>query len=250
MHLGKTLLTLKSKYKKCCLYETPYVAEPIWVLGEVIAKFSAIRTTSYRCTYKSQFFFGSQVTRFWRDPSRHIKTPMWNFSRRPTSKSGTKKDYLLCYLRSPAKSTFKCLCKQTLLWHVIMSKTPQKPWRSRWPWERDVEQSAPTHVHHTHGASRLLGTTADRRYNVPWDWLRDTCQMARVHWGTAAKDFVGREVHTMKWTKCKEPTGMRTSAESAWGNVQKLSTDKQHSTFIQEFWNPLGIPCPSCTAFT
>ncbi len=42
-------------------------------------------------------------------------------TRRSTSKSGTKKDYLSCYLRSPGKSTFKCLCKQTPLWLVIMS---------------------------------------------------------------------------------------------------------------------------------
>ncbi len=43
------------------------------------------------------------------------------------SKSGTGKDYISRYLRSPAKSTFKCLCKQTPLCCVIMSKTPQEP---------------------------------------------------------------------------------------------------------------------------
>ncbi len=57
MHLGETLLLCKSKDKKCCLYKTPYAAAPIWVLGDVIAKFYALCTTSYRCTYKSQIFF-------------------------------------------------------------------------------------------------------------------------------------------------------------------------------------------------
>ncbi len=38
------------------------------------------------------------------------------------------------------------ICKQTLLWCIVMSETPQEPWRSRWPWERDIEQSAPTHA--------------------------------------------------------------------------------------------------------
>ncbi len=78
-HLGETLLLWKSKDKKCCLYETPYVAGPIWVLGDVVAKFSALCVTNFGCTYKNQIFFGSQVTGFWRDPSCHIKSPTWNF---------------------------------------------------------------------------------------------------------------------------------------------------------------------------
>ncbi len=165
-------------------------------------------------------------------------------TRRSMSKSGTKKDYLSHYLRSPVKSTFKHLCKQTPLWCVVMSKMPQKPWRSRWPQERDVEQSAPTHARHTHCTSRQLGTTADQRYDVPRGWLQDACQMARVHWGTNCKGFVAREVHTM------EPTGRQTSTKSAWEVVQKLLSDKHQSTMIHNFGNPLGIPCLSCTALT
>jgi hypothetical protein len=168
MHLGETLLPWKSKDKKCCLYETPYVAAPIWVLGDVITKFYAIRATFYRRTYKSQKFV---LVHKWCDSVetrliflrllREIST------RRSMSKSGTGKNSLLRYLRSPTKSTFKRLCKQTPLWPVVMSKMPQELWRSRWLQERDVEQSAPTHGHHTHCTSSLLGTTADWRYDVP-----------------------------------------------------------------------------------
>ncbi len=46
MRLEETLLLWKSKDKKCCLYEIPYVAAPIGVLGDVIAKFYALRVTS------------------------------------------------------------------------------------------------------------------------------------------------------------------------------------------------------------
>ncbi len=106
---------------------------------------------------------------------------------RSTRKSGTGKDYLSRYLRSPTKSTFKCLFKQTLLWCAVMSKTPQEPWRSRWRQERDIEESAPIHARHTHCASRQLGTTDNWRCDVPWDWLQDACQMARVHWGSRCK---------------------------------------------------------------
>ncbi len=114
-------------------------------------------------------------------------------TRRSTSKSGTKKDYLLHYLRSSMKSTFKRLCKQTPPWLVVMRKEPQELWRTRRPQERDIEQSAPTHARHTHCASRQLGTTANRRYDIPWDWLQDACQMARVRWGNRCEGFFSKE---------------------------------------------------------
>ncbi len=194
MRLGETLLPWKSKDKKCCLYETPYVTAPIWILGDVIAKFYAQRATSYRRTYKSQVFF--LVHKWWvSEETRLVILRLLQeiSTRRSTSKSGTGRDYLSRYLRSPAKSTFKHLYKQTPLWLVIMRKEPQKPWRTRRPWERDVEKSAPAHVRHTHCASRQLGTTADRRYDVPRDWLQEACKMARVCWGTHCKGFCSEE---------------------------------------------------------
>ncbi len=70
-----------------------------------------------------------------------------------------------------------------------MRKEPQEPWRTRRPQERDIEQSAPTHARHTHCAFRRLGTTANQRYDVPWDWLWEACQVARVCWGTHCEKF-------------------------------------------------------------
>ncbi len=193
MRLGETLLTWKSKEKKCCLYKSPYIAAPIWVLGDVITKFYTLCATSFRRTYKSQ----KKMVHKWRisEETRLVISRLLSEipTRRSTSKSGIKKDYLLHYLRSLMKSTFKRLCKQTPLWLVVMSKTPQEPWRSRWLQERDVEQSAPTHARHNHCASRQLGTTADQRYDLPWDWLWDACQMARVRWGTHCKGFFSKE---------------------------------------------------------
>ncbi len=54
---------------------------------------------------------------------------------------------------------------------------------------KGLEQSAPTHTRHTHCTSRQLGTTADWRCDIPWDWLQDACQMARVRCGTCCKEF-------------------------------------------------------------
>jgi hypothetical protein len=73
-----------------------------------------------------------------------------------------------------------------------MRKGPRESWRTRRLQERDIEQSAPTHARHTHCTFRWLGTTADRRYDVPWDWLRGACQMARVRWGAHCKGFCSK----------------------------------------------------------
>ncbi len=104
-------------------------------------------------------------------------------TRRSTSKSGTGKDYFIALLEESHEGYL----------HVIMSKMPQEPQRSRWPQERDVEQSAPTHARHTHCATRQLGSTANQRYDVPWDWFREACQIARVHWGICCKEFCSKE---------------------------------------------------------
>jgi hypothetical protein len=194
MSLGETLLLWKSKDKKCCLYKMPYIAAPIWVLGDVITNFYALRATSYRCTYKSQncFWFTSDaflkrnILPFWDSYVKFLPGGLW-------AKVVPKRTTYCITWRVSWRGPFKCLCKQTPLWLVVMSKMPQEPWRSRWPQERDVEQSAPTHAHHTHCACNQLGTMANRRYDVPRDWLRDACQMARVHWGTRCKGFCCKE---------------------------------------------------------
>jgi hypothetical protein len=50
-------------------------------------------------------FFGSRVTRFGRDPSHPIKTPMWIFTRRSTSKGGSGNGLLIAFLEESRKST-------------------------------------------------------------------------------------------------------------------------------------------------
>ncbi len=193
-HLGETLLLWKSKDKKCCLYKMPYVAAPLRVLGDVIKKFYALHETSSRRTHNSQNFVLVHEWQISQETCLVISRLLCEIStRRSTSKSGTRKDYLSRYLRSPVKSTFKLLYKQTLLWLVIMSKEPQEPLRTRRPQERDVEPSALTHAHHTHYASRQLGTTANWRYDVPWDWLQKACRMARAHWGNHCEGFCSKE---------------------------------------------------------
>jgi hypothetical protein len=194
MHLGETLLAWKSKDKKCCLYVTPYIAAPIWVLGDVIAKFYPLLRDFLQTHLEEWVFFLVHEWRLSEVTCLIISRLICEISTsRSTSKSGTRKDYLSRYLRNPAKSTFKRLCKQTLLWLIVMKKEPQEPWRTRRPQERDIEWSALTHTRHTHCTFRQLGTTADQRYEVPWDWLQEACQMARVRWETRCKGFCSKE---------------------------------------------------------
>ncbi len=161
-------------------------------------------------------------------------------TRRSTSKSGTGKDYLLRYLRSPAKSTFKHLCRQTLLWLVITRKEPQEPWRTRRPHERDLEQSALTHARHMHCASRQLDPTANQRYDVPWDWLQEACQMARVCWGICCEGFCSKrgphykltEVQRTSWFAIKWEERLRSHSEA----VIRQATINLYS----QVWKSLG----------
>ncbi len=64
-----------------------------------------------------------------------------------------------------------------------------------------VEQSAPTHAHHTHCASNQLSTIADRSMTLlGTDFEKRAIWQGSVE-EPAAKDFVARKVHTIKWNE-------------------------------------------------
>ncbi len=67
-------------------------------------------------------------------------------------------------------------------------------------------------------------------------------------WGTRCKGFCSKErTHYGIEQKSEEPTEMWSSAKMPWEIVQKLSEDKQQSTFIHKLGNSFRIPYPSCT---
>ncbi len=190
----ETLLPWSSKEKKCCLYETPYVAAPIQVLGDVIAKSYALRATSYRCTYKSQnSSLGSWVTRFVRDLSCHVETHMWNFYKEIYEQRWYQNRLLIAFLEESRKDTSSITAsrlRSDSLSRERASGTQKNKMNTQ---KRDVEQSAPIHTCHTHCASSQLGTTASQRSDVPRDWLWEACHMARVCWGTRCEGFCSKE---------------------------------------------------------
>ncbi len=94
---------------------------------------------------------------------------------------------------------------------------------SWWPQERGAEQSAPTHACHTHCTSRQLGTTANQRCDIPWDWLWDACQMARVRWGTRCEGF-----------RCKG------------GPHYQIEQSARNPLEPKQVWRALGVLSRSC----
>ncbi len=189
MRLGETLLPWNSKEKKCCLDETPYIAAPNirWRHRKILRP-----TTDFLQTHlQVPDYFLVHEWRVSEETRLVILRLLWEISmRRSTSESGTGKDYLSRYLRSPGKSTFKRLYKQTPLWLVVKRKEPQEPWRTRRPRERDVEQSAPTHASHTHYAPWPFGHYGRSKV---WCSLGLTLRMARVQWGTRCEGFCSKE---------------------------------------------------------
>jgi hypothetical protein len=65
-----------------------------------------------------------------------------------------------------------------------------------------------------------------------------------------AKDFVARKVHTIELNKVHGINWNAIKCKNALEVVQKLLSDKQQSTLIHDFGNPLGIPFLSYTALT
>jgi hypothetical protein len=141
-----------------------------------------------------ELFFGSWVTHFVRDPSRHIETPTWNFYEEIYEWRWYQNGLRIALPEESREEYLKRLYKQTPLWLVVMSRSLRNPEEQDDRKKRGVDQSAPTHVHHTHCVPMQLGTTADWRYNDHRDWLWEARQMARVRWGTRYKGFFSEKI--------------------------------------------------------
>ncbi len=178
--------------------------------------------------------------RFWRDTSRHFVTPMRTFYQEVYKQKWYQKGLLITILEESCKEYLQASLQADSALTRCHEQKPKEPWRSRWPQERDVEQSAPTHAHHTHCASRQLGTTADWRYAVPpQDWLREACQMARVCWGTHCKGFHGNEHphYQIEWSARNPLEGDQVQRA-----LEKLSRSCHQTSNNQPWFMSLEIP--------
>ncbi len=250
MHLGETLLPWNSKDKKCCLYKTPYIAAPIWISGDIIAKFYAQCATSYRCTYKSQNFFWFTSDKFLKRPVLSYwdsyKKFLWGDLR--VKVVPERSTYCITWgvpRRVPSSVSTSRLCSDSLSWEKSLRNPEEQEDCKKGTLSNQPRLTCVT-------PTVLLGSWVlqliEGMTSLGTDFEKHAIWQGSVE-EPAANDFVVRKVCTIKWNEV-QGTGMRSSAKSAWEVIQKLSSDKQQSTFIHKFGNPLGIPFMSCTALT
>ncbi len=190
------------------------------------------------------------MTRFVRDPSCHIETPTWFSKRRSTSEGGTKNGLLIAFLEESRKEYLKRLCKLAPLWLVIMSRSLRNPEEQDDCKKRDIEQSAPTHTHHTHCTPMQLVTTADRSTTfLGTDFEKRAIWQGSVE-ETTAKDFVSRKVRTIEWNEVLGTSWNAIRCKERLRSCPAAVVRQATINLIHEDGNPLGIPIPGCTALT
>ncbi len=197
-----------------------------------------------------EFFFGSRVTHFVRDPSCHIETPTWISTRRSASEGGKGNGLLIAFLEESRKEYLKRLCKQTPLWLVVMSRSLRNPEEQDDHKRRDIEQSAPTHARHTHCVPMQLGTTADQSTTfLGTDFEKHAIWQGSVE-EPAAKNFVVGKVCTIKWNKVLGTSWNAIRCKERLRSCPAAVVRQATINLIHEFRNPLGIPVPGCTELT
>jgi hypothetical protein len=205
MRLVETLLPWKSKDKKCCLYKTAFVAAPIWVLGDVIAKFYALRATFYRCTYKSQIYFLVHEWCISEETCLVISRLLREIStRRSTSKSGTGKDYRTTYRvtwgvlrRVPSSISTSRLCSDSLPWEKSLGNPDEQEDRKKGTLSNQPQLTGITPTALLGGwllqpIKDMMSLGTDFETHAKWQGSVEEL---------TAKDFLVREVRTIQLTK-------------------------------------------------
>ncbi len=165
-------------------------------------------------------------------------------TRRSKSKSGTGKNYLLHYLRSPAKSTFKCLCKQTLLWRILMRKTPQDPWEQGDRKKRTLSNQpqltcvTPTALLGSWVLQPIEGMTSlgtDFEKHAKWQGSVEE---------PAAKDFVARKVRTIELNEVQGTNWKANKCKEHLGGCSEAVVRQATINLDSQVWKSLGDSLP------
>ncbi len=245
MRLGETLLPWKSKDKMCCLYKTPYVAAPIWVLGDIIPKFYALHATSYRCTHKSLNLFWFTSDAFLKKHVSSFQDSYVNLLRGDLQAKVVLKRTTYCVTwgvprRVPSSISTSRLRSDSSSWEKNLSNPEEQEDR-----KKGMLSNQPCLTHVTPTA--LLGSWVLQPIEVMTSLGTDFEKRAKWQGSVeepTAKDFVAREVQTIKLTKvqgtswnvikCKERQRSRPEA------VVRQAT----INFYSQFWKSLGDSFP------
>jgi hypothetical protein len=189
----ETLPQGNSKAKKCCLYQTLYVAAPQEYKVTSSQELHPMRNFLRVYIQEPDFFWFTIDFHdffFWRDLSCQLQTPM--YSVKESSERGTRNNYFT-RLRSPAKRTFKCLIQDTPLWGGVVSTNLKKP-KDQDDHKKGTLSNQPQLMHVTPTA--LLGSWEQQPIKDMTSLRTDFETCLRVCWGTHKTCLCG---HASPW---------------------------------------------------
>ncbi len=124
------------------------------------------------------FYFGSQVTCFWRDPYCHNKTPLYSFYKEAHSQKRYQNG-LLSMLEESCEKNVQVSHPGALFWCGIWTQTSR------------------TFCITPAALLGRLGLTADQRYDVPQDWIWEAC----VCWAWLGIPIFGSDFWDPHWKR-------------------------------------------------
>ncbi len=165
-------------------------------------------------------------------------------TRGSTSKSGTKKNYLLHYLRSPAKSAIKCLYMQTPLWRVVMSnslrnsKNQDDRKKGTLRNQPQLTRVTPTALLDSGILQPIKGMTSlgtDFETHAKWQGSIEE---------PAAKDFVARKVRTIELNEVQGTSWKAIRCKEHLGSCQEAVVRQASINPDSGVWKSLGDSFP------
>ncbi len=144
--------------------------------------------------YKSQkFFFWFTSDAFHKRPVSSYQDSYVKFYKEIYKQKWYWKQTTLRVSGGVTHEYLKCLYRQTPLWLIVRSRSLRIPEEQVDHKKRDVEQSSPTHVRHTHCTPMQLGTTADRSMMFLGTDFEKHAIWQRVHWEARCEGFCSKE---------------------------------------------------------
>ncbi len=190
-----------------------------------------------------EFLLGSRVTCFCGDPSHHIKTLMCIFSDEVCEQKWYQKG-LLIVLVEFRSSTSKCLIKDTLLWHGVMSTNLKKPEVQDDP-KKGILSNQPQLMHVTPTA--LLGSCEwkpikDMTFLVT-DFETHAYRQGSIE-EPAAKDHVVRKARTIALSKAQGSHWNGIKCVEHLGNRPEAVIRQVTINLNSQVWRSLGDSMP------
>ncbi len=197
-----------------------------------------------------EFFFGSRVTCFGRDTSRHFKTPTWNFYEEIYEWKWYRKELLIAFLEESreeylqvslqADSALTCCHEKRASGTLKNKKTTRKGMLSNQPW---LTRITPTALLGNRVLQPFKGMTSlrtDFKKHAKWQGYAEE---------PTAKDFVARKVHTIEWNKVQGTILNAIKCKGRLRNRPEAVVRQATINLYSRVWKSLGDSFPKLYCF-